>query len=59
MCVCMGWVVSGWVHVAAYSCCSSCGQGASHCFVSEQLVARFGLPVVSVEGMEVMLADSS
>ena len=31
----------------------------SHCFVLEQLVARFGLPVVSVEGMEVMLADGS
>ena len=32
-------------------------SGASHCFVLEQLVAHFGLPVVSVEGMEVMLAD--
>ena len=34
-------------------------SGASHCFVSEQLVTRFGLPVVSVEGMEVTLADGS
>ena len=34
-------------------------SGASHYFVSEQLVARFELPVVSVEGMEVTLADGS
>ena len=32
-------------------------SGASHCFVLEHLVTCFGLPVVSVEGMEVMLAD--
>ena len=34
-------------------------SGASHCFVLEQLVGSFGLLVVSVEVMEVMLADGS
>ena len=32
-------------------------SSASHCFVLEQLVASFELPVVSGEGMEVKLAD--
>ena len=34
-------------------------SSASQCFVLEQLVAHFGLLVVSVEGMEVMFADGS
>ena len=58
-CIFMECIVSGWVHVAAYSCCSSCGQWCFTLFVLEQLVTRFGLLVVSVEGMEVMLADGS
>ena len=55
----MGWVVSGWVHVAASAALALVDSGASHCFVSEQLMARFGLPVLSMEGMEVTLADGS
>ena len=31
----------------------------SHCFVSETLAAKFGLPVLPGDGMEVMLADRS
>ena len=30
-----------------------------HCFVSETLMAKFGLPVLPGNGMEVMLADRS
>ena len=32
-------------------------SGALHCFVSETLAARFGLPVLPGDGMEVTLAD--
>ena len=49
-------------------CCAICGaaqtaavaivdSGALHCFVSETLVAKFGLPVLPGDGMEVRLAD--
>ena len=34
-------------------------SGALHCFVSEMLVARFELPVLPGDGMEVTLADSN
>ena len=51
-------------------CCAACGDcltaavvlvdsGALHCFVSETLVAKFGLPVLPGDGMEVTLADKS
>ena len=32
-------------------------SGALHCFVSEMLVAKFGLPVLLGDGMKVMLTD--
>ena len=34
-------------------------SGALHCFVSETLVAKFSLPVLPDDGMEVTLADRS
>ena len=34
-------------------------SNALHCFVSETLVAKFGLPVLPGDGMEMMLADRS
>ena len=34
-------------------------SSASHCFVSETLVTKFGLPVLLGDGMEVTLADRS
>ena len=51
-------------------CCAACGDaqtaavalvdsGALHCFVSETLVAKFDVPVLPGDGMEVMLADRS
>ena len=32
---------------------------ASHCFVSETLATKFELPVLPVDGMEVIVADES
>ena len=51
-------------------CCAACGNaqtaavalvdnGALHCFMSETLVAKFELPVLPGDGMEVILADRS
>ena len=34
-------------------------SGALHCFVSETLVAKFELPVLPGDGVEVMLLDRS
>ena len=34
-------------------------SGAMHCFVSEALVTKFGLPVKPGVGMDVTLADGS
>ena len=34
-------------------------SSASHCFVSETLVAKFELPVLPRDSMEVVLADRS
>ena len=34
-------------------------SGVSHCFVSEMLVAKFALPVLPGDGMQVMLAERS
>ena len=52
-----GMVESGWVHVAA--AVALVNSRALHCFVLEQLLTSFGLPVVSGEGMEMMLSDGS
>ena len=51
-------------------CCAACGaaqmadvalvdSGASHCFVSETVVAKFELPVFLGDGIEMTLADGS
>ena len=51
-------------------CCAACGDahmaavtlvdsGASHCFVSEALAAKFALLMLPGDGMEVTLADGS
>ena len=51
-------------------CCAACGDAqtaavalvdssALHCFVSETLVAKFGLPVLPGDGIEVTLADKN
>ena len=59
-------LATAWNRFCAGSCCDAStatvalvDSGATHCFVSEALVAKFGLPVKPGVGMDVMLADRS
>ena len=71
-CSCMS--AATWKPARAFAwdglCCAACGNAqtaavalvdgsALHYFMSETLVAKFGLPVLPGDGMEVMLADKS
>ena len=55
-----------WNGFCAESCCDATtaavalvDSGATHCFVSEALVTKFGLPVKPGAGIDVTLADGS
>ena len=59
-------LASAWDGLCAGSCRDATSaavalidSGATHCFVSEALVAKFGLPVKPGAGMDVTLADGS
>ena len=59
-------LATAWNEFCAGSCCDATtaavalvDSGATHCFVSGALVAKFGLPVKPAVGMDVTLADRS
>ena len=59
-------LATAWNGFYAGSCCDATmatvaliDSGARHCFVSEALVTKFGLPAKPGVGMDVMLADGS
>ena len=50
---------AGLCHDAPTATVALVDSGAMHCFVSEALVAKFGLPVKPGVGMDLMLANGS
>ena len=59
-------LATAWDGFCAGSCCGAAAvavalvdSGATHCFVSEALVAKFGLPVKPGVGMNITIADKS
>ena len=59
-------IATAWNGFCAGSCCDATtaavalvDSGAMHCFVSEALLTKFGLPAKPRVGMDVTLADRS
>ena len=59
-------LATAWNGFCAGSCCDATmatvalvDSGPTHCFVSEALVAKFGLPVKPGVGMNITIADKS